>query len=420
MGFADRLAHAWNAFVGNDDSGAPKRYPDYGPIYATRPDRSFRRFSNERTILSSILTRMAIDVASVDIRHVKVNDEEQYVSTVKSELNRCLNVEANIDQTALQLKMDMALSLFDHGTMAVVPIETTLNPEVTGGYDVKDLRVGEIIAWYPQHVKLSVYNDNIGKGRREEIIVPKSIVAITENPLYSVMNEPNSTLQRLIRKLSILDTIDEAAGSGKLDVIIQLPYVVRNETKREQARERREALEDQLKNSTYGVGYIDSTEKITQLNRPAENNLLKQIEYLTNLLYDQLGITAEVVAGTANESTMINYYSRTVEPILTAITESLHRTFLTKTAQTQGHKITFFRDPLKLLPLSQLAELGDKLIRNQILTANEFRSLLGFRPSEEPQANQLMNPNLPAAASEDRLAIEGSKQNSEEISLMNS
>lgn len=393
MGIRDRMAHAWNAFVDNklDDYRSPMG--GMGVSYSTRPDRVRLNISNERSIISSIYTRLGVDVSSIHIRHVKNDKNGRYLEDVDSGLNECLTVEANLDQAASAFRLDMALSLFDIGSIAIVPTDTSYDPLETGGYDIKALRVGTVTAWYPEHVRVSVYNQKT--GRKEELNLSKRVVAIVENPLYSVMNEPNSTLSRLIRKLNLLDAVDEASSSGKLDLIIQLPYVIKTDARREQAEARAEAIETQLRTNKHGIAYTDGTEKITQLNRPAENNMLSQIEYLTKMLYSQLGLTESVIDGTADEATMINYYNRTVEPILRAITEAIHRTFLTKTARTQGQSIEFARDPFKLLPISQLAEIADKFTRNEILTSNEFRALIGFRPSSEAKADQLVNSNMP-------------------------
>lgn len=390
--FGGRLKHAWNAFT-NQPKSRNMSYMDYGASYAMRPDRVRLSNSNERSIISSIYTRIGIDVSSVDMKHVRLDDNGRYVSTMDSGLNTCLTLEANIDQAAQAFKQDVAMSLLDKGVVAIVPVDTSLNPDNTAGYDIRSLRVGEIVAWYPQHVAVKVYNDK--RGEKEELILPKSLVAIIENPLYSVMNEPNSTLQRLIRKINMLDTVDEQSSSGKLDLIIQLPYVIKSEARRQQAETRRKDIEVQLKGSQYGIAYTDGTEKITQLNRPAENNLLQQVEYLTNMLYGQLGLTEEVIAGTADEKTMLNYHSRTVKPILVAITQGMKRTFLTKTARSQGQSVEFFRDPFELVPVSSIAEIADKFTRNEILSSNEVRSIIGFKPASDPKADQLINKNLP-------------------------
>lgn len=388
--FLDRLSHAWNAFTDTNESYNPQ---NYGTSYGFRPDRARMVFSNERSILSSIITRIGIDVASTDIHHVRLDDNRRFIEEINSGLNSCLSLEANIDQSARAFKQDMAMTLLDKGVIAVVPVDTTLSPEVTGGYDILSMRVGEVVAWYPQHVRVSLWNDRI--GRRQEVTLAKSSVAIIENPLYSVMNEPNSTLKRLTRKLNLLDAIDEQSGSGKLDMIIQLPYVIKSEARRQQADQRRADIEAQLKGSQYGIAYTDGTEKITQLNRPVENNLLKQVEYLTNMLYGQLGITEEVINGTANEQTMLNYHSRTIEPILSAISEGFKRSFLTKTARTQLQSIEYFRDPFKLVPVSAIADIADKFTRNEILSSNEIRGIIGFKPVDNPKADALMNKNMP-------------------------
>lgn len=400
MRFRDRIStafsHGWNAFVGVERETYSSPISGYGGAYTSRPDRVRLNISNERSIISSIYNRIALDVASANIRHVRKDKNGRYIEEINSGLNNCLNVEANIDQAASAFRLDMALSLFDIGAIAVVPTDVSTNPLVTGGYDIETLRVGQITTWYPKHVKVMVYNQDT--GRKEELYLPKTLVAIVENPLYLVMNEPNSTLQRLIRKLNLLDAVDEASSSGKLDLIIQLPYVVKSEARREQAEARAESIETQLKGSKYGIAWTDQTEKITQLNRPAENNMLSQIEFLTEMLYGQLGLTKSVIDGTADEKTMLNYQNRTVEPILRSFVESLLRTFLTKTARTQGQSVVFSNDPFKLVPISQLADIGDKMIRNAILTANEFRGIIGFRPLDEPGADKLINPNMPDSA----------------------
>lgn len=393
--FGSRIKSAWNAFSKQErqEYGVSPTIYGEGSGYTYRPDRRRNRTSNERTIISSIYTRLSIDVAAVSIRHTRHDDQDRYTEDVDSGLNECLKVEANIDQGATHFQQDMALSLFQQGCIAVVAVDTTEDPNVTGSYDIKSMRVGEIVEWYPYHVRVNLYNER--KGRRQEITLPKSQVAIAENPLYSVMNEPNSTLQRLIRKLNLLDYIDEQSSSGKLDLIIQLPYVIKSEGRRQQAEQRRSDIEFQLKGSKYGIAYTDGTEKITQLNRPAENNLLEQIENLKAQLYAELGLTPEVMNGTADEATMINYNNRTISPVLAAITEAMKRTFLTKTARTQRQSIDYFRDPFKLVPVSQIAEITDKLARNEVLSANEIRQILGYRPSKEPKADQLVNPNMP-------------------------
>jgi putative sterol carrier protein len=398
--FRDRFAHAWNAFKFQDDHPeSMTTSTDLGPSYTTRPSmiRRFRYF-NEKTIVASIYTRMSIDVAAVPLRHVRLDDNKQYQEDIESALNSCLSVEANIDQGGRQFVQDIVQTLFDEGVAAILPVDTTLNPLTTGGYDVNSVRVGRVMQWYPQHVRVRAYNEN--KGVQQEVVVPKNMVAIVENPLYSVMNEPSSTLQRLLRKLSLLDAVDEQSGSGKLDIIIQLPYVIKTEARRMEAEKRLKEVEFQLKGSQYGIAYTDGTEKITQLNRPAENNLMAQIQYLTEMLYGQLGITDAVMNGTADEATMINYYNRSIEPVLAAIAGAMNRTFLTKTARSQGQLIIYIRDPFKLVPVKDLAEIADKFTRNEVLSSNDMRSIIGFRPSSDPHADVLLNKNIPAAYAE--------------------
>jgi hypothetical protein len=393
-GLSERLKHAWNAFAGQDDrNNLPNLTGNYGSAYSTRPDRVRIQVSNERSIISSIYTRIGVDVASVAIKHIRLDDNDRYVEDMDSGLNNCLTLEANMDQGARAFRQDIAMTLFDRGVAAIVPVDTTLNPAISGSFDIRTLRVGEVIAWYPRHIKVNLYNEVT--GRREEVTLEKKFVAIVENPLYAVMNEPNSTLQRLIRKLNLLDTADEQSGSGKLDIIIQLPYVIKSEARRQQAEQRRKDIEFQLKGSQYGIAYTDGTEKITQLNRPAENNLLKQIEYLTEMLYGQLGLTAEVMNGTADEKAMLNYNNRTIEPILAAIVEAMRRSFLTKTARSQRQTIKYFRDPFKLVPINDIAEIADKFTRNEILSSNEMRDIVGIKPSKDPKADKLVNSNMP-------------------------
>ena len=393
----DRLAHAWNAFTSADpwnDQGQRGEYWSMG----SRPDRNRMFIANERSLISSIYTRMAIDCAAVEIRHVRTDDQKRYLEDIDSGLNNCLTLEANIDQAAEHFRRDIVTTLFDKGVAAIVPVDTTISPKNGGGYDIKTLRVGDIVMWYPKHVRVHLYNENT--GLREEITLPKAAVAIVENPLYAVMNEPNSTLQRLIRKLNLMDTADELSASGKLDIIIQLPYVIKSEARRKQAEQRRKDVEWQLKGSQYGIAYSDATEKITQLNRPAENNLMSQVEMLTNLLYVQLGITPEVMNGTADEKAMLNYMGRTVEPILNAVVESMRRTFLTKTARTQNQTIMYFANRLKLIPIGGeggIADIADKFTRNEIASSNEIRQIIGWKPSPEPKADQLINSNMPQA-----------------------
>lgn len=395
---SERLSKAWNAFRNEETSREqePYNYPTYGTAYSVRPDRVRFTGGNDRSIITSIYTRLAIDVSSVPIRHVRLDDNGRYIETINSGLNECLTLGANIDQSASFFRQDLVQTMFDKGAAAVVPIETSLDPNQTNGYDIKSLRVGEIVQWYPRHVRVKVYDDRpeLG-GVKRELVLAKSSVAIIENPFYSVMNEPNSTLQRLVRKLSLLDSVDEASSSGRLDILIQLPYQTRSEARRTQAEQRRKDLEFQLRGSTYGVGYIDASEKITQLNRPAENQLLKQIETLTEQLYNQLGLTEEIVKGTADEAVMLNYYNRTVEPILRAIAESMRTTFLSKTARTQLQSIEYYRDPFQLVPVSAIAEIADKFTRNEVLSSNEVRGLIGFKPVKDPAADELRNKNLP-------------------------
>lgn len=392
--FGERLRHAWNAFTnGNRD---PLRSYGEASNFGGRPDRSRRMFSNERSIISSIYTRLAIDVSAVGIRHVRTDDQKRYLEDIDSGLNNCLTLEANIDQAARQFRQDIAMTLFDKGICAIVPVDTSLGPEGAGGIDIRTLRVGDIVMWHPKHVRISLYNEAV--GRREEITLPKSFVAIVENPLFAVMNEPNSTLQRLIRKLNFLDAVDEASASGKLDLIVQLPYVIKSESRRQQAEQRRTDIEFQLKGSQYGIAYTDGTEKITQLNRPAENNLMSQIEFLVQMLYAQLGLTEAIMNGTADETAMLNYFSRTIEPLLDAITEAMRRAFLTKTARTQGQTILYFRDPFKFVPIGGeggIADIADKFARNEITSSNEIRQAIGMKPSQEPKADRLENANMP-------------------------
>lgn len=388
----DYLQHAWNAFQSNEDNPIRTDY-QYGGMQMIRPDRHRPRITNERTIVTPILNRIWIDVAAIDLRHVRVDDNEYFVEEIDSGLNNCLKFEANLDQASTAFKQDIVSTLLDNGVAAIVPVDTNLNPNSTGGFDIKTLRVGEITAWYPKHVKVNLYNEKI--GRREEIIVAKSYAAIVENPLYSVMNEPNSTLKRLLHKLNLLDTIDEQNGSGKLNMIIQLPYVIKTDARRQQAEQRRDEIELQLAQSKYGIAYTDGTEKITQLNRPLENDLFQQVEYLTNLLYSQLGLTKEIVDGTANEQTMLNYHNRTIKPILRAITEAMTRTFLTKTARSQYQRVIYARDPFELVPVNNIADIADKFTRNEVLTANELRSIIGIKPSSDPKADKLQNSNMP-------------------------
>lgn len=405
-----KLKHAWNAFVSDEDRFREPAYVEGAFGSVGRPDRPRRFFSNERSIISSIYTRISIDVAAINFRHARLDDQDRFQEEIPSYLNNCLKVEANLDQAASAFRQDIVETLFDKGVAVIVPVVTTLNPQTSGGFDIKTMRVGEVVQWYPQHVKVSVYNE--AKGKRFNLILEKKTVAIVYNPLYQVMNEPNSTLQRLIRKLNMLDVVDEASSSGKLDLIIQLPYVVKSESRRSQAEQRRKDIEFQLKGSQYGIAYTDGTEKITQLNRPTENNLLKQVEYLTTMLYGQLGITEEIMAGTADEAAMLNYYNRTIEPITRAIKEAMDRAFLTKTARAQKQAILPYRDPLKFVPIGQIAEIADKLARNEIASSNEIRTSMGWKPSKDPKADELRNSNMPAPSeTAPTQPMEGDSQN---------
>lgn len=388
----NNLTHAWNVFNNLENRVDPKYT---GASYGFRPDRTRTPTSNEKSIITSIYVRMSTDAAAIDIRHARADKDGAFLEMIDSGLDNCLTVEANIDQAARAFRQDAFMSMFNNGHAAIVPVETTINPAISGSFDIKNMRVGEVVAWYPREVRVSVYNDDPEKGIREEIVLPKTVVAIAENPFYGVMNEPNSTLKRLIRKLNLLDVVDEQSSSGKLDIIIQLPYTIKSEARRAGAEQRRTDLEAQLSGSKYGIAYADATEKIVQLNRPAENNLLKQIEYLVKLLYSQLGLTPEVMDGTADEATMLNYNNRTIEPLVAAVAEAMKRTFITKTGRSQGQTIMYFRDPFRLVPLSEIAEITDKLTRNEVLTANEIRPRLGFKPSKDPKADELRNSNMP-------------------------
>ena len=384
-----RLKHAWNAFMNRDPTEVDY---DSGPAYYYRPDRPRLTRGNERSIVTAVYNRIALDVSDIDIRHVRLDENGRYIEDIDSGLNNCLTVEANIDQTGKAFIQDVVMSMLDEGCVAIVPVDTTLNPKVTGSYDINSMRTGKIIQWYPQHVKVNLYNEKT--GRKEEVTLPKSMVAIIENPLYAVMNEPNSTLQRLIRKLNLLDYVDEQTGAGKLDLIIQLPYVIKSNARRQQAEDRRADIERQLKDSKYGIAYTDGTERITQLNRPVENNLMKQIEYLTSMLYSQLGINQTVLDGTADEKTMLNYTNRSIGPIISAIVDEMKRKFLTKTARSQMQSIRYFKDPFKLVPVNEIAEISDKLTRNEIASSNEIRQIIGWKPSQDPAADELRNKNL--------------------------
>lgn len=389
LAFGSRLRHAFNAFMNRDPTF---NYQDTGPGYSYRPDRPRLTRGNERTIVTSIYNRIALDVASINISHCRVDDDGRFVETINSTLNNCLNLEANLDQTGRAFIQDVVMSMLDEGCVAIVPVETSTNPSKTGSFDIYSMRTGKIIEWYPKHIKVRVYNENT--GNKEDIVVLKKTVAIIENPLFAVINEPNSTMQRLMRKLALLDSVDERTSSGKLDMIIQLPYVIKSDARRKEADRRRKELENQLTNSVYGIGYIDGTERITQLNRSLDNNLMKQVEYLTNMLYSQLGITQAILDGTADEQTLLNYHSRTIEPIVSAIVDEMKRKFLTKTARSQLQTVTFFRDPFKLVPVNNIAEIADKFTRNEIMTSNEIRQVIGMKPSDDPKADQLINSNL--------------------------
>ena len=385
-----RLKRAWNAFTKNRDP-TDIQYQNVGMGYVYRPDRVRFTRGNERSIVTSVYNRIAMDVAAITIKHCRIDNNGRYIEDIKSGLNDCLTVEANIDQTGRSFIQDVVMSMFDEGSVAIVPVDTSFDPRNSSSYDILSMRTGQILEWYPAHVKVRVYNDRTGK--KEDLVLPKRSVAIIDNPFYSVINEPNSTMQRLIRKLNILDAIDEQSGSGKLDLIIQLPYVIKSEARQQQAEKRRKDIEDQLK-GPYGIAYTDGTEKITQLNRPVENNLMKQIEYLTNQLYGQIGMTPSVLDGTADEKAMLNYNNRTIEPIVSAIVGAMKRSFLSKTARTQGQTIMFFRDPFKLVPINNIADIADKFTRNEILSSNEVRQIVGMRPSDDPKADELRNRNI--------------------------
>lgn len=391
LNLSTRLAHAWNAFTSRD----PTQYIITGPGYSSRPDRPRLSRGNEKSIATSIFNRIALDVSSVSIKHCRLDKNGRYVEDIDSGLNNCLTLEANKDQTGRAFIQDAVLSMLDEGCVALVPVETTIDPKNSNSYQIDSMRTGKITEWYPDMVRVRLYNDQTGE--KEEILLPKSQVAIIENPLYAVVNEYNSTMQRLIRKLSLLDVTDEQTASGKLDLIIQLPYVIKTETRREQAERRRKDIIEQLAGSQYGIAYTDGTEKITQLNRSLENNLLKQVEYLTNMVYSQLGITQSVLDGTADEKTMLNYTNRTVEPIISAIVDELKRKFLTKTARSQLQSIVYFRDPFRLVPVNDIAEIADKLTRNEIMTSNEIRQIVGMQPSKDPKADELVNSNISQA-----------------------
>lgn len=411
MGIFDVLRHSWDVFRNREPT-----YYNIGSSSTYRPDRIRTFIRNEQSIVTSIYTRIALDVASINIRHCRVDENGRFKEYISSGLDNCLNLEANIDQTGRAFKQDIVESMFDEGVVAMVPVDTTIDPTVTGSYDIQTMRTGKILEWYPEHVKVQLYNQKT--GHREELILPKRIIGIIENPMYSIINEPNSTMQRLIRKLALLDRVDETTSSGKLDMIIQLPYVIKSESRRKEAEKRKKDIEEQLK-GPYGIAYVDGTEKIIQLNRPVENNLMKQVEYLRNELYSQLGITQEVLNGTADEQTMLNYNSRTIEPIVSAITDEMTRKFLTKTARSQSQTIMFFRDPFRLVPVNNIAEIADKFTRNEILTSNEIRGVIGFKPSDDPKADKLINSNLnqPDEKQTNQSTENKSEENSSETSI---
>lgn len=390
-----RLKHAWNAFTSRD--------PTYENSYSTqvsyyRPDRTRRTITNEKSIITAVLNRIALDAASVEIRHSRLDDNGRFSEEINSGLNNCLSLSANIDQTGRAFLQDAYMSMLDEGCVAIVPVDTSIDPRYSNSYEIETMRTGKIVQWYPQHVKVRLYNDR--KGEQEEVMLPKSMVAIVENPFYEVMNKPNSTMQRLARKLNLLDVVDEQSSSGKLDLIIQLPYVIKSEARRKQAEDRRKDIEQQLSGSKYGIAYTDGTERITQLNRPIENNLQKQVEYLTNMLFSQLGMTQSILDGTADDKTMLNYNNRIIEVIVAAMVDEMKRKFLTKTARSQGQSISMFRDPFRLAPVSDIAEIADKFTRNEIATSNEIRQIIGWKPSKDPSADELRNKNLNQTAKE--------------------
>ena len=412
MSLGARLKHAWNVFTANETVGA--RW-DIGPSYFYRPDRPIFSRGNERSIITSVYNRIALDVAAITIQHVRLDDEGRFTSVMNTSLNDCLSLEANLDQTGRAFIQDIVQSMLDEGCVAIVPVDTDIDPD-EGSYKIETMRTGKILEWYPQHVKVRVYNEQTGK--KEDVLVSKRTVAIVENPFYAVMNEPNSTMQRLIRKLNILDAIDEQSGSGKLNLIIQLPYVIKTEARRQQAEKRRKDIEEQLSGSKYGVAYTDGTEHVVQLNRPVDNNIMSQIEYLTSMLYSQLGLTQTIMDGSADDKTMLNYLTRTVEPILSAIVDEMKRKFLTKTARSQKQSILFFRDPFKLVPVSEIAEIADKMTRNEIMTSNEIRQKIGMTPSKDPNADKLRNSNLSAPKEESieqTISKEDKVQNGSEV-----
>lgn len=414
MGFTNRLQHAWNAFMNRSPTNY---YHNVGDSYTYRPDRIRLARRNERSIVTSVYNRIALDVSAIDIKHVRLDENNRFKEEVSSGLNNCLTLDANLDQTGRAFMQDVVMSLLDEGSVAIVPTDTTFNPDVTSSYDILTMRVGKIVEWYPNKVMVRVYNEK--SGNRQDIIVPKSTVAIIENPLYAVMNEPNSTMQRLIRKLNLLDAIDEQSGSGKLDLIIQLPYVIKTDARRQQAEQRRKDIEMQLAGSKYGIAYTDGTERVTQLNRPVENNLMKQIEYLTSMLYSQLGITQSILDGTADDKTMLNYYNRTIEPIIAAIVDEMKRKFLTKTARSQQQSIVFVRNPFNLVPVNDIAEIADKFTRNEIMTSNEIRQIIGMMPSDDPKADKLVNSNIAQPKEDEVSSDKGPNDTNKEGEIQN-
>lgn len=416
LSFGSRVKRLWNAFT-NRDPTTNYTYSSMGSSYSYRPDRPRFTRGNERSIITSIYNRIALDVAAIDIRHARLDNSGRYKEDINSGLNNCLTLDANIDQTGRAFIQDIVMSMCDEGSVAIVPVDTTDDPKMTNSYDIDSMRTGRITQWMPRHVKVEVYNDRT--GRKEDLILPKERVSIVENPFYAVMNEPSSTLQRLKRKLNLLDVVDEQASSGKLDLIIQLPYVIKSQARRDQAESRRKDIENQLSGSRYGIAYTDGTERITQLNRPVENNLLKQIEYLTNLLYSQLSINQAVMDGTADEKTMLNYNNRTIEPIVSAIVDEMKRKFLTKTARSQGQSILYFQDPFKLVPVADIAEIADKLTRNEIATSNEIRQTIGWKPSSDPNADVLRNKNLSEPAGEANQTVNPNQQQETEEEIQN-
>ena len=412
LSFGSRLKHAFNAFMNKDPT---PNYRDLGISYSSRPDHVRFSRGNEKSIVTSVYNRIALDVATIGIKHCRLDEDDRYLETIDSGLNRCLNLEANIDQSGRSFIQDVVMSMLDEGCVAIIPVDTSLDPKTTSSFDILSMRTGKVLEWYPKYVRVRVYNDRT--GNKEDILVPKSTVAIIENPLYAVINEPNSTMQRLIRKLSLLDVTDEQTASGKLDLIIQLPYVIKTEARREQAEKRRKDIEMQLAGSKYGIAYTDGTERITQLNRSVENNLMNQVEYLTNLLFSQLGITQEILNGSADDKTMLNYYNRTIEPIVASIVDEMKRKFLSKTARSQRQSIQFFRDPFKLVPINDLAEIADKFTRNEIMSKNEIRQIVGLKPSDDPKADKLINSNItqPDEASNEEEPIDENTEEGGEI-----